>query len=60
MDIFRVYLDWLDDKVSDDEMRKAFGIVDRPHGHVVDYIQEPYRDVFVYEDGYEESYSIGD
>ena len=31
-----------------------------PHGKVVDYRFEPYHDVTVYEDGYEDWFYIGD
>lgn len=60
MDIVKIYFDWLDGKITDEEMSKVFDVVNSKHGQVVNYIQEAYRDVFIYEDGYEESYSIGD
>lgn len=46
---------------GDDTALDVFGPHDPgPHGDVVEYRQDAYHDVKVYEDGYEEFFYIGD
>ena len=47
---FRTHCAYLDGKTP----------MEREHGKLVDFKWEPYHDVYVYEDGYEDRYYIGD
>jgi hypothetical protein len=55
------FLDYVNGKIELDEIPETLTPTEKEHGKCIGIRQnEPYHDVYIYEDGYEEWESIGD
>ena len=59
-EFINLYLDYLEGNISEEEFSAKLPPLEYPHGALVDYKQEAYCDRYIFEDGYEEIYMIGD